>query len=571
MKSFFKKSAALLLIVTVFAPWVYFGTLPPKQVEAADGCGFTAMLQAGITAVKLAIDAIEGIIDTANGVQAVNAASGAVGALGIVATIQNMFGQAIGDIVGDPANSVTPLIDAADAVGSMTGTVVNFLQTKMEGLIADMSLNAAATTAASAQSLTFKECILDPLAWLFKNIVIEQITQDIIAWINGGFEGAPAFITDPMSFMQGIGDAATGLFLFESGLDEYLCSPFQIDVIVDFYLNYSTPSFSEFGNMACTLDDVFANVAAGPNINAQVNAGYDQMVRQGNLDFDGGGFNAVFKTLEDQNNPYGTYFNLQSEAAARTHTFQAKENQLLVQGDGWFSLRCDLDGDGGNDNVCTPGQYVSKSVDNWSDSALSQLEAADELAEIIDALVSTLVQKTLSDVGTVGTGLLGGGDPANWATSNATRANFDTIASSTRAGFGNIPPIVRPPAPFNPRMTMNTAGAHPVGQFNPPSPGVALSVQIDNPADVASVQFYISIPNPVATIPAGPPTIRPIGLPLTEGPWVVALNSALLPEVTTIQPGGRQFYTIYAVAKNAAGVERRSINSSQLGVYRLPN
>ncbi len=560
-----KKTLAGILFMTIFAPSLYLGMLPPKEVEAQAGlagCMFGQLVSSAISAGLKLVQTAIGFIGLTSAIGAVSAGSGAAEAGGATAAAGATAGRA--DLLAVPVESVNPIL--GKAIGNASAGAGASALANAGSLIVDTVMSfIGADGTASTMSLLFKECVLDPLAWLFKNIVIEQITQDIISWIQGGFEGAPAFVTDPMSFMQGIGDAATGLFLFESGLDEYLCSPFQLDVIVDFYLNYSTPSFSEFGSMACTLDDVFANVGAGPNINVQVNAGYDQMARQGRISGAGGGLNAVFKSLEDQNNAYGTYFNLQSEAAARSNAIQAKENQLLIHGDGWFSMRCDLDGDGRNDNVCTPGQYISKQVDSWSDSALSQLEVADELSEIIDAVVSTLVKKVLSEVGTVGTGLLGGGDAANWASSNATQANFANTAATLRGDsintavgtstpFVNTPP--QPPIPFETGLTITSPANG--AKFSPPDD--ALFYSMGNPVGVTTVEFFLSIPNPVVTVPPGPPTIVPIGQPIPRPTNVLVLNSTSLPIINSLHGT----YAIFAIARNAAGQTDRSINTLRL-------
>lgn len=412
-----KKIFASILIVAFMAPSIYLGVLPPQQVEAQGfglgTCFFgelvSSAIQAGLELVQMAI----GFIGVATGISIVSS--------GISAATDPTGAAAVGagwaeSLIAEPVVEVNPVITSNEGNTSRAsgGTALASLGSMMVDTVMSF-INGDGT--ASTMSLMFKECVLDPLAWILKNIVIEQMAQDIMGWVQSGFEGAPAFITDPLGFMNSISDEAVGLFLFESGLDEYLCSPFQVDVIVDFYLNYHTPTFGGggFSRMACTLDDVFAAASgSGVDVTTAVNNGYNQLVRNGDLQFDGGGFNAIFSLLEDRNNPYGTYFNLQSEAASRARTFQAKENQLLIQANGWFSLRCDLDGDGVNDNVCTPGEFVAKQVFSWSDSPLKQLEAADELSEIIDAVIAGMVTMLLRDVGTGGLGLLGAGDSNYW-------------------------------------------------------------------------------------------------------------------------------------------------------------
>ena len=40
--------------------------------------------------------------------------------------------------------------------------------------------------------------------------VMRQITRDIVAWIETGFEGSPAFVTNLNGFMTDLADAAAG-------------------------------------------------------------------------------------------------------------------------------------------------------------------------------------------------------------------------------------------------------------------------------------------------------------------------------------------------------------------------
>ena len=259
------------------------------------------------------------------------------------------------------------------------------------------------------ESMTFKECVLDPLANMFKNLIIDAVTDSIVAWIKGGFDGTPSFLEDPSTFFRNVGESAVSAYLYESGLDEVLCEPFSLDVILgiswDFYMPDMDP---QYGSLSCGLDEIFpgfdvsvgldgsGNPITAPGYDAQ--QGYDAMFEDGNIDFPGGGWDTFVKSLDDNNNALGSKFAAQSAAAAFTAEQVSRESVLLDQGDGWFSPRCDIDNNPDTArSVCTPGEYVSEHVNEWSDGQLERLQLADEFAEIVNALLQLLIETVLSD------------------------------------------------------------------------------------------------------------------------------------------------------------------------------
>ena len=77
-------------------------------------------------------------------------------------------------------------------------------------VVADSSGNLVAnqttqfnTTAINAiqTKLGFKELTLDGIAWSLVKNVAQQMTSSIINWINSGFQGSPAFLTNLDRFL----------------------------------------------------------------------------------------------------------------------------------------------------------------------------------------------------------------------------------------------------------------------------------------------------------------------------------------------------------------------------------
>lgn len=527
-----KKTFAGILIVTMFAPMLYMGMMPPREAEAAGaglaGCLFgqliSTAISAGLGLISTAIGYIAGLVAPSNAA----AISGAADAAGGTAVASGATGGA--GLYVPVWESNLALLKAAGntSTGAGSSALANLGSLGVDTVVAWINK----MTSDSTMSLLFKECVLDPLAWLLKNIIIEKLAQDIMAWVANGFEGAPAFMTNQMRFMQDISDAAVGMLLFESGLDDYLCSPFKLNVVIDVFLNYHANNYSSSGNMACTLDNVFINVAH-PELSIGADAGYNEVARKGNLDFQGGGLSAVAGMIQDKNNPYGTYFNLQSEAAARAYTFQKKENQLIVNANGWMSPRCDMDNDGVNDTVCTPGTWVAHQVVDYSNSSLKELEAADELAEVLDAVFAGLVKNILRKFNN-SQGMLDGGSPQNWngsqyqTTDAQYLQNYDQTTQGQQnfvnTGYGGADPYANV-GTFAPGITVSAEPATNIAG------NVLVTASLNNPAGVVGVQFLYD------GINIGPEILAP-------APFEVTGDS------TTVCNGA---YTLTAIARDANG------------------
>lgn len=233
---------------------------------------------------------------------------------------------------------------------------------------------SARATAWAAGGVTFKECVLDPLLWLAKQVIIEQLTSSIVAWINSGFEGGPTFVTDPFGFFMNMGDIIAGEYIAGGGLD-FLCSPFQLEVQLALIFEYYDKQQSR-DNAYCTLSSISGNVT----------------------DFFGGVFDQVsgwdswFEVVtKPGNDPMGAYLHAEAEMSARIRSKNGEELDLLAWANGAFSIR-DAFG-----NVETPGSYINNQLNEVTTRAgIGQLQIADEVDEILGALISQISQQLLS-------------------------------------------------------------------------------------------------------------------------------------------------------------------------------
>ena len=343
MITYLKNFLASVLMVTVMAPFLYLGIAPAQKVEAQQSTGSIII-------------------------------GGVVGAM---ACYFGNYLEGFLDFVQD------------EVVGLLTDSVpVNETNSAL--------LNDVEQTAEKTTEMIFKECVLDPIIWVIKRLLINFITQSILDWINDGFDNGPVFLTDMSGFFRDIAFGAFNTFLASSGLDQWLCSPFQNDVRQTITQLGGRTNYGSTGQNICSLQNYVGGMG--------VDAGYERMVMQGDLDFIGGGIPAAMGLAIDSNNPFGSFFEVQAEAAKRVARTVSEEASLLSYGEGYFSDKCDINGDGRRE-VCTPGQIISKQVDDWLGGALGQLEVADEIAEILGELLAALVSNIFNDVEQ---GLLGG-------------------------------------------------------------------------------------------------------------------------------------------------------------------
>ena len=135
-------------------------------------------------------------------------------------------------------------------------------------------------------ALVIKDYSLDIIAWTLVNIVLENMIRSTTAWINSGFEGEPAFITDMDGWLTDIADRVAGDFIWNNTNLAFLCSPFALDVKFALDLQYRQSRDFE---TECRITEVVDN--------------FDAFLAG---DFLAGGWDGWFDmTLNRGSNPYG--------------------------------------------------------------------------------------------------------------------------------------------------------------------------------------------------------------------------------------------------------------------------
>lgn len=282
-------------------------------------------------------------------------------------------------------------------------------------------INAGASISSSFSDYSgwLKEYVLDGLGTMLLKQIIRQITSSVVTWINSGFEGSPSFVTDPGSFFLDVADQITGDFLSKNvGPLNALCSNFNIDIRIALAFKYH-PNIPK--RYTCTLGAIIKNSRSaikGATLNG-FTAG----------DFRQGGWPAFASlTTEPQNNILGAYLEADSELSFRVANAKLQTRDELSQGKGFLSKRiCTKTGgedhseradqgtgegdytgpersfEGSGDGyvpaercrVETPGSLIEGALQNSVGGPLRELEIADEINEVVNALFAQLVTQIL--------------------------------------------------------------------------------------------------------------------------------------------------------------------------------
>ncbi len=306
--------------------------------------------------------------------------------------------EAVGAVVFDPANTIQGTISAvADSI----------------------------QTAFSSQA-GFKEYVLDPIAWFVAKTLVSAIMRSTINWVNSGFQGSPAYVTDFNAFLENTADEALGEVIYRNLPG--LCSPYKLR-IQGFLLKQRKKSRT----VQCTLTKVAANfqnflngvdtslrptnwkewleITANPQNNIAGNALilenelsisiagakniklFETQLGNGILSFRDP--SCVSDTKKSQEEAYKNVGGLQNtddygpEGGGSYTTQKREENNTKTQ----IEANCP---------ITTPGNIISTQLNKQLGLTSDSLVAADEINELIGALASQLIQGVLGSTGLFG-------------------------------------------------------------------------------------------------------------------------------------------------------------------------
>ena len=274
----------------------------------------------------------------------------------------------------------------ATKAGQIMINATNVLQ------LAQDRITSAATLAIQwfQSSIWTKEWILDGIGWWIAKMILSQVSRQIVIWINSGFQGSPAFVQDLEGFALRMADQAAGLYLANLGsplLTQFVCAPFRLNlqIAISAGYNYGRSMFP-YGASRCTLTQAMQNI---------------DRFTDGSFMY--GGWNAWYQISAQPltYTPYGEYLAAQNQLALRANVSIRNENSYLGFGNGFFSNKfCDVVATAAVPRercmVSTPGHVISENLNFHLTAGSRSLIAADEINEILGALLGQLAQTAIT-------------------------------------------------------------------------------------------------------------------------------------------------------------------------------
>ncbi|MBI5742716.1 MAG: hypothetical protein HZA25_02675 [Candidatus Niyogibacteria bacterium] len=264
-------------------------------------------------------------------------------------------------------------------------------------------------SAVANKAVAYKETVLDTIAFTMAKAVLSDLTKSTVSWIKSGFDsnGNPFIPSNYNSWVQDAADKAGGNFLDDltNGKFSQFCSP------TGFNIGLSLPRAEPFEiKTKCSLSEFGNNWQTA----------YDSAAK--------GDWSAWLQISRPENNPYGQILLSWEEKNRRANAAGDKQKTDLSLNKGVLSLsesqpsteadqacidNCDAEYNRAVENkwegltgqsyydacitacvdavgkrITTPGEQINAQLTTALGSGWAKLEAADELNEVLGALVS---------------------------------------------------------------------------------------------------------------------------------------------------------------------------------------
>src|SRR3989338_3216266 len=235
--------------------------------------------------------------------------------------------------------------------------------------------------------------LIDAVGTGIAQAMIDRIVRSTIKWDQSGFQGNPAYVTDPRQYFTDLADGVAGEFIVGAELG-FLCSPFQTQVRLALQRQYT-----QSRPFQCTLTGVVGNIDAFYN------------------DFSQGGWDGWFvMTQNNVNNPYGAFIDAQIELDSRIATELGIKKEKLDWDRGFLSFETCKIGkklteaqaealrqQGMNFNagdcreadkqISTPGSVIQEQLNEVLPSGLKKLQVAQSIDQLISAFANGLLTR----------------------------------------------------------------------------------------------------------------------------------------------------------------------------------
>lgn len=273
--------------------------------------------------------------------------------------------------------------------------------------------------------LSLKEFVLDGIAWAIAKAIVARLVASLVDWINSGFKGSPAFISDLGKFLLDALDEEAGRFIEQLGGPlSFLCDPFKLDIQIAIAIQYDAGRENR-PYEGCKISDMVNNV--------------DEFF-SGTFK-EGGWKDWISVTMEPESHtPYGQTIEAQKNLAINLAKKEANQKQEANMGGGFKSVKiCEnVETPSGNTvlqcNIAAPGRIIADSLSKSLGAGQDTLVTADEISEIVGALIGQLANKAITGA----KGLLGLSGGTGYTYSGYSGGSFTSAATAEASNTAGL-------------------------------------------------------------------------------------------------------------------------------------
>jgi hypothetical protein len=243
-----------------------------------------------------------------------------------------------------------------------------------------------------------KGYVLDPLAWALSKAVLQSVVHSTVNWVNNGFNGSPAFVTNLGTTLLQVSNTQADSFLRQLTTNGSIHSPFQgvVASIVGASYNRSTNG-GFFASNPYTLNKVTKN---------------DSAFLRGNF-IQGGGLNTLFaEVMNPANNPAGATMIASAGLTGQVSNAVTTRNKELDWSKGINAFRGKCGAPGKTilnlidpclgASIKTPGAVIMSGLEKSLGSGIDTLVNAHTFDEIIGSVLSQLINQVVGNGGLSG-------------------------------------------------------------------------------------------------------------------------------------------------------------------------
>ncbi len=335
-------------------------------------------------------------------------------------------------------------------------------------------------TSGATVAMQTKGVTLDPLAWAVAKAALQAVVMSTVNWVNNGFNGSPAYVTNLNYTLLSVSNAAADSFIQQLSSNGAIRSPFQNLIAYSVANNYNRyANGGYFASNPFTLGQVSSNPAA---------------FLQGGNGFQYGGWDAWLSTaMNPSNNPYGTAIQASNALNGNTADAVATQQVELNWAKGFLSWKGSCGATGSatsgapqgtacttNDtcagtlaciagrcaidqsldatslstsdkclsyNIQTPGTVIESQLEKSLGSGIDTLVSAHTFDELVNSVLSQMINQVVGNTGLFGlsqamattgnTAYFNQSDPTQAATNASLSSQFSTTLTSELNGLNS--------------------------------------------------------------------------------------------------------------------------------------